>query len=823
MAICERIWGTVLLVVTLQNCSSFQLAPQRVCRNACSGIASALHEEEYQVLPDLKDSETRQSMSKSEIKSKPDVIIPSHVPKLSTVFKKERIKLDKRKKRLQSLQRKKSVPTKAWEADFASSRHTQNQIQDAASKLKASAHQRCLAAINTLLGTPSSDCNESNVVATLTLTANIISSSQSNDVTQEDKIKFRRMLHQILDRLQTLVEQEKLNTRQLANAAWAIAKHYKSDPWILPSSFSQSPNVTSKNGKLISLSEVWDMEKGNDSRTNCSEERVLDTLNLMASQFNSIMSGEGGNIKMKAANRAEISMVCWAYAILFPRTRPAGWELPPRDHFNEKISTKLNIHSNEQDTVIFEKWQDTFTNSDIDEYDLPQSIVDKLFDSIAVYIVIESSIKKYSWKEISTIAWAYGARGHCQLGSSLKMISVLSQEAKSRLESACDNKDKRRPLQPRDISQIAWSLGILQADNHHLSNVLNEFLDTVEGTLQNNIISLETWKSPDLVQVAVAMAHGRIDKPVFLKALFSEALMSLKQEKESKQNSRVHFHSWELSVLLWVQARLYLTETYDSMFGEFADILPQVLLQRIQDTANVSDGSTLEPDDLVEVFEKVGLRAQEQANLAWSLTVLETYKSSSSSQLLKLIFDVSSSCSDSHALSLEHAHQLWQSLFILSKENPEVANQVRSDYSEMLKDLWSQEKARPKRSSARHESISETLNFMGVAHFNEHDEDIDVAIVLKQNSEWTHTAVISNGENQKKVAVEFDGPAHFTVQREPDVGTKADPPRALGHTVLKYRILKMKDWTVIRIPYYEYDRIPFWYVNVYSHILGLDL
>ena len=53
-------------------------------------------------------------------------------------------------------------------------------------------------------------------------------------------------------------------------------------------------------------------------------------------------------------------------------------------------------------------------------------------------------------------------------------------------------------------------------------------------------------------------------------------------------------------------------------------------------------------------------------------------------------------------------------------------------------------------------------------------------------------------------AVEFDGPNHFT--RENTLGK----PRALGHTVLKYRLLKKQGWTVVRVPYYEFDKIPFW-------------
>ena len=41
-------------------------------------------------------------------------------------------------------------------------------------------------------------------------------------------------------------------------------------------------------------------------------------------------------------------------------------------------------------------------------------------------------------------------------------------------------------------------------------------------------------------------------------------------------------------------------------------------------------------------------------------------------------------------------------------------------------------------------------------------------------------------------------------------GVKITTPRVLGHTVLKYRLLKKKGWTVVRIPYYEFDKIPFW-------------
>jgi hypothetical protein len=57
---------------------------------------------------------------------------------------------------------------------------------------------------------------------------------------------------------------------------------------------------------------------------------------------------------------------------------------------------------------------------------------------------------------------------------------------------------------------------------------------------------------------------------------------------------------------------------------------------------------------------------------------------------------------------------------------------------------------------------------MKVAHRNEYDEGVDVAVVLEEDSAWTHTALydfnVDRGEGRwKRVAVEFDGSHHFTV------------------------------------------------------------
>lgn len=198
-------------------------------------------------------------------------------------------------------------------------------------------------------------------------------------------------------------------------------------------------------------------------------------------------------------------------------------------------------------------------------------------------------------------------------------------------------------------------------------------------------------------------------------------------------------------------------------------------------------------------------------NLFLHVTVLDLYKNPDAVELLKEVYkEAASTCQRDGVVQLEHAHQLWQSLFILSDECPSCTAAIPTWFREYLQKQWSIEKSRPKISSARHISISKTLNLMGVAHYNEHDEDIDVAIVLKAGANWTHETESNTIQSGFRVAVEFDGPYHFTRQRGTTSGTKAESPRALGHTVLKYRLLKKQGWTVVRVPYYEYDKIPFW-------------
>jgi hypothetical protein len=462
----------------------------------------------------------------------------------------------------------------------------------------------------------------------------------------------------------------------------------------------------------------------------------------------------------------------------------------------------------DNDFVRFEQWKPDDLE---DEYGVSgdQSLeTDALFDAIADALAeprngsAESRdkslrVRSCKWSELANVAWAFASHGRSCSESSQSLLLGIAREAARRLN---ENGAEAKQALSRDIAQVVWSLGILQADNYQVAEGLIELVDAVSSFTQvrdageSNERPLRHWSCADIVQMVLSLAHARIDDLPLLRALYNEALERLRNGLDTNPRSghnRQSFRAWEVSVLLWAQARLYLKSPQGVIFRAFQAEAVHRLHSLLKSGPSLQEGR---------------LGSQEQANVAWALTVLEEFDSPETVELLATIFDDAAvSCKKDGLIQLEHAHQLWQALFLLEESSPRAVEGVQSWFREYLQGRWLLEKSRTKLSSARHRSLSQTLNLMGVAHYNEHDEDIDVAIVLKQRASWTHETTPAERSQGVKVAVEFDGPNHFTRQETPAVGIKPDPPRTLGHTVLKYRLLKQQGWTVVRVPYYEFD------------------
>ena len=448
-----------------------------------------------------------------------------------------------------------------------------------------------------------------------------------------------------------------------------------------------------------------------------------------------------------------------------------------------------------------------FTN-DVDKVvtrnGLNADLINSFFNGVSDYVIDKSkygALEMIKWQDLVNILWSFAYSGQGLTLKSEGLIIALSQEVTRRLTITDISHEMPTP-EPRDLSQLGWALGVLQCNNFRIATSLIYFIDAFSKYLQyqsqrRGQSLFHNWKGADMVQLAVCLAHGRLDKNELLIPMYDEVLLSLNSTTEGYHKE---FSNGELTALLWVQARLYLI---DGVFQAFSDMATRTLVQRVYPQ------SAFPREAVVN-----NLECQEQANLAWSLVVLEQY-SNEAVTLLKAIFESSSLLySQGGDFHVEHAHQLWQAYYILQRDCPSAVESVPSAFIDFLRLRWRKEKLRLKTSSERHIALSKTLDLMGVAHINEHDEDIDVAIILKNDSLWTQNSIILDdtvpGGSFHRVAVEFDGPNHFV---RPHDGVKLAPkecPRPLGHTILKYRLLQIHGWFVIRVPYYEYDKIPFW-------------
>ena len=614
-----------------------------------------------------------------------------------------------------------------WNAPYQVSMTTQAMLKDTAARVAGqSDEERSRAILRALLNTPPDLVNEANIVCTLTLSAKCMTE------TMKLTLEHRRLLFEVFDILKIVVDRGQLGARQLCNAVYAIAKHYNKDPLILPAP-PMSTAMLSKD--MLGVAEAWVLQDEDDDTP---QRRLESTIETIAGILTTKLEDARKHGPRKPTV-GEVSMACWAYGVLKQRVRPPGWVVPPQ--LSRLPSRNRKDHTRKVQWVTFEQWA---VISDGNETVSMMNPVGFLFDAIGDYLCeerlvsgsVEVLVQHMSWSEMANVAWAFSNHGHCRSKSSERLMATLAEEATCRMLSAVDEHSVSSSVfLPRDISQLVWSIGTLQSDNFRLGEDLAKLIDaTASHYLQRKSHAdrpLETWSSADLVQLAIALAHGRIDHLPLLRALYDEAAVRISCDldesmKRSSHISNNSFFAWEVGVLLWVQARLYLKENQGAEFGAFLKLSTRWIAEKAQGLTSL---------------EEIGIGAQEQANLAWSLTVLEAYLSPDVLHLFKAIFrETSKSCTKNEFIQLAHAHQLWQALYLLEYEWPEAVEQVPSWFRDFLKEKWSAEKARQKISSARHRTLSKTLNLMGVAHFNEHDEDIDVAIVLKDQSLWTSAA-----------------------------------------------------------------------------------
>ena len=201
------------------------------------------------------------------------------------------------------------------------------------------------------------------------------------------------------------------------------------------------------------------------------------------------------------------------------------------------------------------------------------------------------------------------------------MMSLLAGEATRRIRRHRGDGGRAREILPRDAVQVAWALGTMDLDNVSMGDALARLVDAVNGHWIKGCEGqrpLAWWTHANLVQMATTLAHSRLDSRLVLLAVYGVSLRRLRGDAADGRG----FSAREVSVLVWVQARLYLTPSLGDVYGAFPDVASRALLRRAEGGGG-------------------GTNPRERANLAWSLVVLRDY-SDAGAWLLRLVFRAAS-------------------------------------------------------------------------------------------------------------------------------------------------------------------------------------
>eukprot|EP00752_Nemacystus_decipiens_P014988 g13345.t2 len=318
-------------------------------------------------------------------------------------------------------------------------------------------------------------------------------------------------------------------------------------------------------------------------------------------------------------------------------------------------------------------------------------------------------------------------------------------------------------LTPQDLAMLSWGFSALSQECLPCQPAAYRALAVLAKAARECV---GNFRPQDISMVSMALARMSWDDPRLMKAMATRTAETLRA-----------FKPQELANTAWAYARLYIRD-------------PRFWSSLQKQAKRMLAGP--------------GMRAQEIANLAWALAVMGEADVDLLKDLLR------SAQAQRKDITLIESHQLYQVYLLWGKNMPELWEELDPKFLQVLKRRWTDNQQRTKRSSLSHLEVSQTLDLMQISHENESEHDIDIEVVgvglasedwdFRSFSAGTGPNPADPAEVRLKLALEVDGPAHFT----------KNTARPLGHMVLKHRTLSKMGWTVVSIPFLEWDPIPFW-------------
>lgn len=401
--------------------------------------------------------------------------------------------------------------------------------------------------------------------------------------------------------------------------------------------------------------------------------------------------------------------------------------------------------------------------------DIPNDLLSSIF------LKLPASFEQWAPQNLANIVWGLAVlnQGH---SIAADLVSRVNREIFSRLASPNTSK----AFTSQNLSNYFWALGLQNGSMEHCRQFEGIFLSRIHEFLPQEIASICVTcarldyfssimmdKIAEIVVSNIKQFEGQNMSNVVwscgkLRYLNIKLFTSISLAAEAKLAT---FSSQDISNILWAYAVL----TFE--VDLFHDLFVEEIIHRI------SAGEQVNPSQI--------------SNIIWALSISNRMDEATWDALIQYIpFD------SLDTAKVEICSQIFQSHLILRARNgSKVFAEIPGHAHVACEETW---KTVTKKVTVSdfHLKVSQTLDTMGEKHVVEYlteDEyfSIDIAFPLE------------------KIAMEIDGPKHFTRANDP-----------LGDTRARDDLLRARGWHVVSIPYFAWALDTETQKRLLEHALG---